>query len=83
MLFPNYTTSVRTAIIFTLFTSVSLLFFTVFLNVFYWSNWISDENKDSAKDMQKIANPIFDSGPNNLGSFESKLEYFAKKVIEK
>lgn len=46
MLSSRFKTSTRTAIIFTLFSSVLLLVFVIILNAYYFYNWRLDERNE-------------------------------------
>lgn len=83
MLFSRFKTSTRTALIFTLFTSVLLIVFVAVLNIYYFSTWYIDEQNEVLEKIEKIEKSILKSA-NGSGTFmdEEMMSTFIKKIIE-
>lgn len=54
MLFSRFKTSTRTALIFTLFTSVFLVVFATVLNLYFFYSWYADEKNEVIEKVEKL-----------------------------
>ena len=82
MLFSRFKTSTRTALIFTLFTSVLLTVFAAVLNVYYFSTWYLDEKNETMEKIEKVEKNIFHSA-NGIGTYTNEeMQTFIKIIID-
>lgn len=80
MLFSRFKTSTRTALIFTLFSSVLLMVFSLVLNLYYFYNWRSDEQKETLEKIIKISTTVFSTAAGELTD-EERMDWFVRSIL--
>jgi uncharacterized protein YxeA len=81
MLSTQFKTSTRTAIIFTLFTSVLLLVFVVILNIYYFYNWRLDERNEVIDKTEQLAIFSIKTQSGSVASITDAMSPFYNRIM--